>query len=231
MTITPTATGLAARLASAQADLLADLARHPFVLALADGTLADPPLIAWAQQCRLFCLQERRALMVLRSYQPAADLDGVLAQLVDDTEREPRQLAETLAELGSPVAEDLWPACLGYSSYMVMSAHQGLLPGLTAVYACERSYLDTWTAVLPKVPADARWRDWVDNWTSDGFRALVGTLGGCLDDLAGEVSPQMQTRLEQVFRDVALWELAFWEMNWRQQGWPTSGPAAADGQT
>jgi thiaminase (transcriptional activator TenA) len=229
MTIASTATGLAARLASTNADLLAALSRHPYVRALADGTLSEEPLIAWAQQCRLFCLQERRALMVLRSYQPAEDLDGVLAQLVDDTEREPRQLAETLASLGSAVTTELWPACLGYSSYMVMSAHQGLLPGLTAVYACERSYLDTWTAVLPSVPVDARWRSWVDNWTSDEFRALVGTLGGYLDDLAGDVSSQMLTRLELIFRDVALWELAFWEMCWRQQGWPTSTPGAQDG--
>jgi thiaminase len=226
MTITPTASGLAQRLADAQAAQLAELAAHPFVQALADGTLPEAALIAWAQQCRLFCLQERRALMVLRSYEPAGDLDGVLARLVDDTEREPRQLAETLAEMGSAVADDPWPACLGYSSYMVMSAHQGLLQGLTAVYACERSYLDTWTAVLPSVPDNARWRDWVDNWTSDGFRSLVGTLGGCLDDLAGEQSPQMLERLGVVFRDVQLWELAFWEMSWRQQGWPTRDAAA-----
>jgi thiaminase len=221
MNSTPATTGLADALADAHADLMTDLASHPFVRALADGTLPEAALIAWAQQCRLFCLQERRALMVLRSFEPPEELDGVLAQLVDDTEREPRQLADTLAELGSRVNDELWPVCLGYSSYMVASAHAGLLTGLVAVYACERCYLDTWTAVRSLVPGDARWRDWVDNWTSDGFRGLVGTLGRCLDDLAGTPSKQVQARLEPVFGNVGKWELAFWEMCWRQQGWPT----------
>jgi len=214
------ATGLADGLAGNHADLLAELAGHPFVRALADGTLPEAALIAWARQCRLFCLQERRALMVLRSFQPEPELDGMLARLVDDTEREPRELTETLAQLGSDVVDEPWPACLGYSSYVLASAHQGLLTGLAAVYAVERSYLDTWTAVLPSVPPEARWSDWVDNWTGQPFRALVGTLGRCLDDLAGTPSKQMQARLEQTFEDVLKWELAFWEMCWLQQGWP-----------
>lgn len=220
MTITPTTTGLADGLAEAHTGLLAELASHPFVRALADGTLPEPALIAWAQQCRLFCLQERRALMVLRSYEPEPELDGILARLVDDTEREPRELADTLAELGSHIADEQWPVCLGYSSYVVASGFQGLLTGLVAIYAVERAYLDTWTAVLPSVPSDARWREWVDNWTGDAFRALVGTLGRLLDGLAGAPSAQMRARLEQVFGDVLKWELAFWEMCWVQQDWP-----------
>jgi len=223
MTSAPAGSGFAASLADSHAGLFAALAAHPFVRSLADGTLPEAALVAWAQQDRLFCLEEQRALMVLRSYEPAPELDSALARLVDDTEREPRQLAETLSSLGSEVINDPWPVCLGYTSFLLAAVHAGLLEGLVALYACERSYLDTWAAVLPSVPPGARWRHWVDNWTGDEFRAVVGTLGRCLDDLAGTPSKQMRARLGLVFGNAVRLDLAFWDMCWRQQGWPEGG--------
>jgi thiaminase len=216
-------TSFAGVLVAANADLWAAMAGHPWVRALADGSMPDAALIAWAQQCRLFCIQEGRALMVLRSYDPAPELDQILAHLEDDTVREPKELAETITSLGAPVVDEAWPICLGYSSYIMASVRSGLLEGLTAIYACERAYLDTWTAVLPSVPPESRWHDWVENWTEDLFRQTVTGLGRCLDELAGTPSAEMQARLHIVFRNVARYEHAFWEMNWRQQGWPELG--------
>lgn len=214
---------LTAALVADSADLFKAAAEHPWVRALADGSLPEPALIAWAQQCRLFCQMERPALQHLRSLIEPGDLDDLLGRLVDDTEREPRQLAEMLAKLGAPVPEQEWPVCLGYGSYVQACARRGLLEGLTAVHAVERDYLDTWSSVRPETSPDSPHYDWIMNWSSPEFRDAVERLGACLDRLAGPPNVQLLEHLGPIYRNVALWEHAFWWMAWNRQDWPGTG--------
>ncbi len=207
-------------LLAANKDIWDAMTAHPWVRSFADGTLPDAAFIAWAQQCRLYCIMERRALLIMRALNPSPELDQLLAKLEDDTVREPRELAETLRSINAPVAEEAWPICLGYGLFIISSARDGLPEGLAALYACEKAYLDTWTALLPSTPVGSRWYDWVYNWTQDVFRETVTAIGRHLDDLAGTPSNQMRERMEHAFRGVAQYELAFWEMCWKQQGWP-----------
>jgi thiaminase (transcriptional activator TenA) len=216
----PSVGGVAEALVSSSFDVQRTIWRHPWVQALADGTLPDQALINWAGQCRLFCLMERPALLVLRSYVPPGELDDLLAKLVEDTIREPRELAELLESVGAPVPEQPWRACLGYGSYVQAAVHGGLVKGLAAILAVERTYLDTWTELLPSCPPDSRYRHWVENWSCDDFRTVVVGLGDCLDQLAGPASEAVLEELEPVYRNVALWELDFWEMNWSSESWP-----------
>src|SRR6266511_1886483 len=69
-------------------------------------------------------------------------------------------------------------------------------------------------------PAASAYRDWIENWTGDAFRAFVAGLGEELDELAGTPAPAMAERLAAVFARAARFELAFWEMCWSGQGWP-----------
>lgn len=217
---TVTGASVTETLVASCADLGAGMAAHPWVRSLADGTLPEKALIAWAQQDRLFIIEELRAFLVLRSVAPPGELDDLLAMLISEGQREPGRLAETLAELGAAVTDQAWPTCLGYGSYLRVCALGGLLEGLTALYAAERFYLDTWAAVLPSSPAGSRWRSWVENWSGDEFRAVVTGLGTCLDKLAGPPTAPVLARLQPIYRNVALYGLAFWEMCWAGQGWP-----------
>jgi thiaminase (transcriptional activator TenA) len=201
-------------------DLWEAMADHPWVRALAAGSLPEDALVAWAGQCRLFCLMERSALLHLRSLADPGELDDLLARLVDDTGREPRQLAQLLCEHGAAIPAQAWPVCLGYGSYVQAVARRGRLEGLAAIHAVERAYLDTWTSVLPQTPPGSPWRQWVENWSCDEFRAVVAGLGTWLDMLAGPATGQLLDHLKPIYRNVALWEHAFWTMSWTGQGWP-----------
>jgi thiaminase/transcriptional activator TenA len=168
---------------------------------------------------------ECRALEAVRALLPPGELDGLLARLAQDIEREPQALAELLTALGEPVPAEPWPACLGYASYVQACAYEGLLPGLAAIHAVERAYLDTWSAAAREVSPSSPWRGWVENWTSPAFRSVVDGIGAHLDELAGPPALATLDRLAPVYRRVALWEHAFWEMAWRGEGWP-AGTAA-----
>jgi thiaminase len=208
------------RLVEANRAVWTAMAAHPFVLGLADGTLPDAALRAWVQQDRVFVLEERRMLAALRAHGLPPALDRLLAGLDDGLVAEAEAFARAAGEHGFAAAAAPWPLCLGYTSYLRCAAHDGALEGLTALYAAERAYLDTWTAVAARGPAGSPYRGWIDNWSGEPFRAFVADLGRHLDELAGTPSPALAERLATVFAHAARFELAFWEMCWTGQAWP-----------
>src|ERR671920_440832 len=165
------------QLIEANRDLWAAMAGHPFVLGLADGTLPDRGLQAWVQQDRIFVVQERRVVAALRAHGLPSRLDDLLADLDRSLVLEADAFTRTAAEHGFAAEVEPWPVCLGYTSYLRCAAFDGALEGLTALYAAERAYLDTWTAVATRSPADSAYNAWIRNWSGEAFRAFVTALG------------------------------------------------------
>jgi thiaminase len=213
-------TGFTDHLVEANRDLWAAMAGHPFVLGLAEGTLPDSALQAWVQQDRVFVMEERRVVAALRAHGLPSHLDDLLADLDHSLVLEADAFTRTAADRGFAAEVEPWPVCLGYISYLRCAAYDGVLEGLTALYAAERAYLDTWTAVAERSPADSAYHAWIQNWSGEAFRAFVTSLGRNLDELAGTPSPALTERLGVVFTDAARFELAFWEMCWSGQAWP-----------
>ena len=213
-------TGFTDHLVEANRDLWAAMAGHPLVLALAQGTLPDSALQAWVQQDRIFVLQERRVVAALRAPGLPWRLDELLADLDHSLVQEADAFTRTATEHGVAPEVEPWPVCLGYTCFLRCAANDGVLEGLTALYAAERAYLDTWTAVAGRSPADSAYHAWIRNWSGEAFRAFVSALGRGLDELAGAPTPTLAQRLGVLFTGAARFELAFWEMCWSGQAWP-----------
>jgi thiaminase/transcriptional activator TenA len=219
MTTSPSPDALTLRLVRLNRDMWHVMTGHPLVRALADGSIGDGPLRAWVEQDRLFVLAERRVVAALRAHGPGPDLDRLLAGLDDSLVTEAGMFAAFAAERGWAEAADPWPACLGYTSFLLATAHDGLLEGLAALYGAERAYLDTWTAVAAVSPPDSPYRDWIENWSGAGFRSFVTALGDELDALGGEPPPLLMQRLVRAFEYSVRFEVAFWDMCWDQRRW------------
>ena len=213
-------TGFTDHLVEANRDLWAAMAGHPLVLGLADGTLPGGALQAWVQQDRTFVLEERRMVAALRAHGLQSRLDHLLADLDRSLVLEADAFTRTATDHGFAPEAEPWPVCLGYTCFLRCAANDGVLEGLTALYAAERAYLDTWTAVAQLSPADSAYHAWVQNWSGEAFRAFVGAFGRDLDELAGAPSPALAQRLGLLFARAARFELAFWEMCWSGQAWP-----------
>jgi thiaminase/transcriptional activator TenA len=208
------------RLVEANRAIWAAMAGHPFVLGLAHGTLPGSALQAWVQQDRVFVVEERRVVAALRAHGLPSRLDDLLADLDHNLVLEAEAFTQTAADHGVAPEVEPWPICLGYTSYLRCAAFDGTLEGLTALYAAERAYLDTWTTVAKRSPADSTYHAWIQNWTGEPFQAFVSALGRDLDQLAGAPSPALAQRLGTIFTGAARFELAFWEMCWSGQAWP-----------
>ena len=160
------------RLVEANRAVWAAMAGHPFVLGLAHGTLPDSALQAWVQQDRVFVVEERQVVAALRAHGLPSRLDGLLADLDRSLVLEADAFTQTATEHGFAPEVEPWPICLGYISYLRCAAYDGVLEGLTALYAAERAYLDTWTAVAKLSPADSTYHAWIQNWSGQGVPRL-----------------------------------------------------------
>jgi thiaminase/transcriptional activator TenA len=208
------------RLVEANRAVWAAMAGHPFVLGLAHGTLPAAALQAWVQQDRVFVVQERRVVAALRAHGLPSRLDSLLADLDRSLVLEADAFTQTATDQGFAPDAEPWPVGLGYTSYLLCAAYDGVLEGLAALYAAERAYLDTWTAVAKRSPADSTYHGWIQTWSGEPFQVFVAALGHGLDELAGAPSPNLADRLGLVFARAARFELAFWEMCWSSQAWP-----------
>src|SRR5215213_5999029 len=146
-------TGFTDHLVEANRDLWAAMAGHPLVLGLAHGTLPAVALQAWVQQDRVFVVEERRVVAALRAHGLPSRLDGLLADLDRSLVLEADAFTQTATDHRFAAEVEPWPVCLGYTSYLRCAAYDGVLEGLVALYAAERAYLDTWTAVAKRSPA------------------------------------------------------------------------------
>jgi thiaminase/transcriptional activator TenA len=221
MTTPATNVSLGERLVAANRATWTAMAAHPLVTGLADATIPEPALQAWVRQDRLFVLAERRVVAAMRAHGLPSTLDALLAGLDDSLVAEAEMFAAFADLRGWSAEAEPWPACLGYTSFLLATARDGLLDGLVALYGAERAYLDTWTAVAASSPPGSPFADWIANWSGPGFRDFVTALGAELDALAGTPGPALEARLGAVFTNAARFELAFWEMCWRAEGWPS----------
>jgi thiaminase/transcriptional activator TenA len=189
---------------------------HPTVRGIATGDLEPTRFRSWLVQDYLFLLDYVRLFALAAARAADTDTLGRLVDLAHATLHEELSLHRAYAaEFGLAQADldraEKSPQC---------AAYDGVLEGLAALYAAERAYLDTWTAVAERSPADSPHHTWIQNWSGEAFRAFVTALGRDLDELAGAPSPTLTERLGVLFTGAARFELAFWEMCWSSQAWP-----------
>lgn len=202
------------------AGLWAELAAHPWLADLADGTLPEEAFIRWAQQRRRLAGSLRQAVLVMRSCDPPRSLDHWLARLLDEAIAEPGLLREILERASGPVRAEALPACLGYGSYLWCCAASGLAEGTAALYAMRRARLDM-SAALPAAlpPGNAR-QGWERHWDPEASRKLAAGLARCLDQIAGRAGPWQVQRAQSAFTTVVRWEYALLTACYRDERWP-----------
>ena len=174
--------------------------RHPFLDAVAGGTITTAAFDTWLVQDARFVADLLRFQARLLARAPRAALavlaDGAVA-LVEELGWFDRQAAARGLDLGSPAL----PATVAYASLLQRLDTADVPTALTALWTIERTYLDAWSAALPGAPA---YREFVAHWTAPGFVDYVAGLEEAADAVGG--GP------DTVFLEVVAAETAFWDM-------------------
>lgn len=194
---------VAAELVAEQAELWHRLTAHPFVAAVAEGTLPAAAFDRWIVADHGFVVGFRRFLAKLLALAPDEPARDLLASGLVALTPELALFRRAAVERGLDLSAAPGPTALGYTSYLQSSLDDGWQVALTVLYGAERAYSDAWRAVADGAAASA-YTPWVDNWASDDFAAYVDALGTLLERAGGR--PR-----HDVFGTVVRFELRFWD--------------------
>jgi len=101
------------------------------------------------------------------------------------------------------------PATRAYCDFLLAVTYSGYPAQITAIWALERTYLESWDNARPGAHP---YREFVNRWTTEGFRSYVGDLQSSVDrQLEASIGEQAR-EAEDAFSWVTHHERGFWDM-------------------
>jgi thiaminase len=106
-------------------------------------------------------------------------------------------------------SDAMHPATRAYCDFLLAVTYSGYPAQTTASWALERTYLESWDSARPGAHP---YREFVNRWSTDGFRSYVGDLQSSVDrQLEASVGEQAR-EAEDAFLWVTHYERGFWDM-------------------
>lgn len=203
---------------------------HPFVLALADGTL-DKDLFRFYQMQDARYLEafaDAASLIATRCVDPVDKLwflDSARIALVTESELH-AGYGEKLGYTPEDIAAlELTPNNRAYQDHMVSQALRGtLLEAVAALTPCPWLYIDLGQHLLErlgKIDDDHPYADWLKMYSDPQFHTFMNELLQRLEDFSHSVDEAARERAVSHFITSARYEWMFWQQAWEQQSWPT----------
>jgi formylaminopyrimidine deformylase / aminopyrimidine aminohydrolase len=181
---------------------------HPVYQRGADGTLPQEAFRRWLIQDRHFIdglyQAQARVIPLVTGEARRTLLNGVVA-----LQEEMDWLADRATHLGLDLAAEPVDDCLAFTDYLQTLAFVAPSVALTAIWAVERSYLDAWSAARPGA---APYREFVEHWSNDGFRAYVDALHRAANEALQAAATAEHAGAHLAFRRVMTFERRFWAM-------------------
>lgn len=196
--------------------------RHPFVLALGDGTLPREKFQAFLIQDYLFLVEYARAHMLLAyKLDTQADMRAAMATAAALLEDELPLHVSYCAGWGISEAEmQAAPASLeliAYTNYVLECGHRGdALDLMVALAPCIAGYGEIAAALAPVMSQANPYRPWIQTYTGPEYCTAALASLDLLNRLAlARLSPARYPQLLKIFTQATLCEAAFWETGWR----------------
>lgn len=201
---------------------------HPFVAALADGTLPQANFEFYIRQDALFLdeLTKTFAYAVTKTSN-RGEMEQFGKLLLNTLQVElalhqayGKRFGLTTEEMA---ATAMAPTNYAYTRHLLSIAATGTLPELlTAILPCAWIYAEVGhhfgqIELAPEHP----YRDWLSTYASPDFDAVGIWLRECLDAYSRAIRPDEEERLHVIFLTSTRYEWLFWEMAWKREEWPS----------
>ncbi|MFC1531382.1 thiaminase II [Gemmatimonadota bacterium] len=210
----------------AASDIWDAQAVHPFVVGIADGTLDPDVFERWVRQDYLYLVEFSRVFAWAAARADRMESMSWYAAALHLTLNTEMDLHRVYAARFGISAEDLdreemWPTTRAYTDFLVRTSADGDLADLlAALLPCAWGYVHiAGRLAASERPADQRYADWIEQYSSAEFRLAADWLRFEMDRLAAGVSAAKRKRLRDLFVLSSRYEWQFWEMCWRGESW------------
>lgn len=182
------------------ASLLEKCRPHPFMAAVADGTIPEERFLRWLCQEQYWI----------------REFEGFLSQLAVRSPRSCRRaLVETVVNAGGfrealeRIADERGidlSACRpdfpthAYVQFLLATVHvRSFEKALSACFAAHYAYLESWSHAVRNQTKVSPWQDFIDLRTTDSFKSWTRQLGRFIDSAAEDASERTQSGMMQFF--------------------------------
>ena len=191
---------------------------HPTVRGIAAGDLDETQFRSWLVQDYLFLLDYVRLFALAAARAPDTDSLGRLVDLAHSTFHQELSLHRAYAaEFGLSEADldraEKTPVCAAYTDFLLRTAATAdFVEVLAALLPCMWGYSKLGRAIAAGgLPAEPRYRRWVQTYADPGFAALAAWCAALLDRAADGLPAASVAACERAFATSLGHELAFWD--------------------
>jgi len=191
---------------------------HPTVRGIGDGTLDEERFRAWLVQDYLFLLDYVRLFALAAARAPDAETLGRLVDLAHATFHEELSLHRSYAARFGLAEADLEGSarsrtCAAYTDFLLRTAATGDFAEIVAaLLPCMWGYSELGRALAARgLPAEPRYRQWVETYADPGFAELAAWCADLLDRAAAGLPETRLAACERAFLSALDHELAFWD--------------------
>lgn len=202
--------------------------KHPFVIALANGTL-DPKIFRFYQiqdAKYLESFSDACAILSTKVKDPDDKLwliDAARMALVVEGQLH-LGYGKTLGYDAKTIADtEPTPSNLAYQNHMVSTALKGsILEGFCAIAPCPWLYIELGQHLLREkgtIPDDHPYASWLKMYSDPGFNDYMTHLLAKLEKYSLGTDIATKQRAKVTFQQSCNYEWMFWEQAWTNQNW------------
>lgn len=194
---------------------------HPFVLALADGTLPEACFMHYLRQDSMYLGQYTRVLAHIASRMPDSAHGADFLRFALDGVAVERELHESFLGGKGAEGEAMSPACMLYTSVLKACALESVEVESAAVLPCFWVYQRVGEEILKRqraVPHNP-YKAWIDTYAAPGFAESTRRAVEICDSLAAAASPATRDAMTEIFVRCTRMEWLFWDSAWNLEQW------------
>lgn len=209
--------------------------RHPFVGALAAGTLSADRFRFYIRQDALYLDGYARRLAHVAARLPRKEQTEAFLHFALDGIAVERALHAQFLAGDLPTVEEMSPTCLLYTSVLEAQATAPVEVEAAAVLPCFVVYQRVGEAILAQARAaganpnhgEARptpllenpYRAWIETYADPAFAASTERAVAICDELAAAAGAETRSRMTELFVRCTRMEWLFWESAWNLENW------------
>lgn len=201
-----------------------EILEHPFVGALADGTLSGERFRFYVRQDALYLEGYARRLAHIASRLPRKEhCEAFLRFALDGVEVE-RALHEQFLGGERPSGEEISPACQMYTSLLDAQATAPVEVEAAAVLPCFVVYERVGQSILARLRAEGSeinnpYRRWIETYGDPAFAASAELATRICDELAAAAGEAVRRQMTDLFVRCTRMEWMFWDSAWNLEHW------------
>lgn len=157
---------------------------HPFVQAVADGKLGEEVFRRWLVNDCYYNVEYQRFIAGLAAIAPTDAATEAIATAMSGSRLGLSQLRELAERCVVDLDVEPEPATVGLAAFLHAQVPRGYPTAISALYAAEKVYVDTWAAVRPTANRSTPYWFLIDYWSSDTYAYWSESLGRLVDAAA-----------------------------------------------